>query len=141
MKKHLGIAVVCLLSAGIAFGAVVGVAAATDGDGSSAPQGQQGITPQQDRVRQMATADQIPVVDSKGAVRGTVNKSDLYEGDGLQAKEGSLFVPVHDDSGAVVGYYGNFAGFVEKDVAEQPGFDPLTYARDQGRIPEGLDVG
>jgi hypothetical protein len=130
MKRIVALGASAVFSAGVAFGAVVGVASAIDGE-SPQPHGQQNITPDMDAVRKMAVADHIPVVDSKGDVRGTVEKTDLYNERG-QAKAYSMLVPVYDDAGTVVGYFSNLAGFVEKNVAEQPGFNPEQYAKERG---------
>jgi hypothetical protein len=138
MKRIITLGAAALLSAGVAFGAVVGVASAIDGDTtsstSSTARGQQEVTPDEDAVRRMAVQDQIPVVDSTGKVRGTVEKTDLFDEKG-QARAYSMLVPVHDDGGAVVGYFSNLGGFVEKDTAEQPGFDPVKYASERGQLP------
>jgi hypothetical protein len=95
----------------------------------------QSVTPDQDAVRRMATADQIPVVDSTGAVRGTVNRTDLYKDGTFEARSPLMLVSVHDDAGKLVGYYGNVTGFLERSVVERPGFDLYTYAKEHNTLP------
>jgi hypothetical protein len=144
MTKRLWIGLMCVASGVGAYAAAVGVSAAVAGNRASGPraiasasQGTSDVTPEQDAVRRMAVGDQIPVVDSKGDVRGTIERTDLYADSG-EVRDAAIMVPVHDGSGNVVGYYGNITGFIERSVAEQPGFDLREYALENHTLPKSM---
>jgi hypothetical protein len=126
-RKTLLIATTSLVACASAFGATLGIASAVSDSSSSGPTQQ--VDDGQRAALELTQQDNIPVVDSTGAVRGTVRRDDLYIQGSVQAKAGPQLVKVYDDKGDVVGYYGNYSGFVEKSVAEQPGFDQMTVSK------------
>jgi hypothetical protein len=93
-------------------------------------------TPDTERQAVLRALDQdrVTVVDSTGAIRGTVMKSDLYDEHG-GARASVILAKVRDPGGKVVGYYGNITGFLERSTVEVPGFDLLTYAREHDLLP------
>jgi hypothetical protein len=93
-------------------------------------------TPDTERQAVLRALDQdrVTVVDSTGAIRGTVMKSDLYDEDG-GARAPVILATVRGPEGNVVGYYGNITGFLERSMVEVPGFDLLTYAREHDQLP------
>jgi hypothetical protein len=82
------------------------------------------------QVRELPESQRIFVVDHTGARRGFVIHDDLYG----QDLTGAVLVRVYDENGDPVGYYGNLVGFVEKSVAEAPGFDQYEILRQRGPL-------
>jgi hypothetical protein len=80
------------------------------------------------QVRSLPESQRITVVDSTGTPRGFVISDELYG----QPHTGAVLVRVYGDDGEPVGYYGNLIGFVEKSVAEAPGFDQDEIVRQRG---------
>jgi hypothetical protein len=82
------------------------------------------------QVRSLPESQRITVVDSTGTPRGFVISDELFGQDITRA----VLVRVYDDNGVPVGYYGNLVGFVEKKVAEAPGFDQDEILRQRGPL-------
>ena len=88
------------------------------------------LTPDQERVAKILAGAKISVVDNEGRHRGWVDGDEYRD----RANAGKLLA-VHDDtSGAVVGYIGEYVIYVDKDVAEAPGFDERQYAKDHPEV-------
>ena len=68
---------------------------------------------------------EIGVMDSSGRPRGTIP----FPVDHSAYPKG--LIPVHAADGTLTGYVGGGTGFIERDVAEAPGFDPDAYAAEQ----------
>jgi hypothetical protein len=133
MRHKLWIVGFCVVIAASAFGATMAVALTAASDAPVV--GGQQVTKEQDLVRHLAVAPHVPVVDQDGKVRGWLDRDELYSQDAAKP----VLVQVHSDAGQVVGYYGNLVGFVEKSVAEAPGFDQLELARQRG-LPQASEV-
>jgi hypothetical protein len=69
------------------------------------------------------TDQRVHVVDSQGVVQGWVIHDTLYGADLSEP----VTVAVYDDAGSVVGYYNNFAGFLESSEALTPDFDAVQF--------------
>jgi hypothetical protein len=119
----------CVVTVGIAFGVAVG-AVALSGASSHAPAfapPPPAMTPEARAVALTMAGSHIPVSDH-GVTRGYVLHADLFGADASKP----FLVKVYDATGAVVGYYGNLAGFVDTATAEAPGFDQVALARQRG---------